>query len=164
MRLAGTATALVIVAAAVSGCAGGGGGGGDATAPTAVPTVAPTSAPASEEPTSGAPAPLQAACSRYDASHDTARQVVSAAASPILASGPAFFLITLRQVATDAISTVPTSAAVFTELQAAIDDLNKQASAALPPGADGTKTLVTVQPARLAAALEATDRLCAGGK
>ncbi|MDQ2723509.1 MAG: hypothetical protein M3Y19_09445 [Actinomycetota bacterium] len=104
---------------------------------------------------------MQTACTAYNAAHNTARQVAVSAANPIVASGPALFLINLRQTASSAISTVPESAAVFTELRDAIDDLNNQATTALPPGADGTKTLVTVKPARLSAALDAADKLCA---
>lgn len=142
------------VSAAVSACSGG-------SAP-ATTQPAPTSAGPTSQPTAQPkPTALQAVCTRYNSAHITARQVVTSAADPILASGPALFLINLRQTAADAVTSVPESAAVFTELRDSIDDLNNQATAALPPGADGTKTLVTVKPARLGAALDAADKLCA---
>jgi len=153
VRLAGTSAALALLAAAaLTAC----GGGGDA--PTATTTSAPAAPPATTQPSA-----LAATCARYATAHDTARQVVRSAASPVLAAAPAFVLIGLRQTAVDAINSVPPSAAMFTELRDAIDDLNRQATAALPPGADGTKTLVTVQPARLGAALDGVDTLCATG-
>lgn len=169
MRSVGTSAALaLVVAAVVSGCGGSSTPAAQTSAQPAPTLSAPTqpAAPSASPPSAGSPsaAPsgaLAAACTRYGTTHVIARQVADAAASPILASGPAFFLITLRQTATDAISSVPASAAVFTELRNAIDDLNGQASKALPPGADGAKTLVKLQPARLGAALDAVDTLCA---
>ena len=144
----------VLVSAAVSACSG---GSAPATTQPAPTSAGPTSQPAAQP----KPTALQAVCTRYNSAHITARQVVTSAADPILASGPALFLINLRQTAADAVTSVPESAAVFTELRDSIDDLNNQATAALPPGADGTKTLVTVKPARLGAALDAADKLCA---
>ena len=143
----------VLVAAAVSACSGGGAPATTQPAPTSAGPTAPTAQPK--------PTALQAVCTRYNSAHVTARQVVTSAANPILASGPALFLINLRQTAADAITSVPESAAVFTEMRDSIDDLNNQAIAALSPGTDGTKTLVTVKPARLSAALDAADKLCA---
>lgn len=156
----------MLCAAAVAGC-GGAGTGAATTAPTTnTPT---TTAPAATAPegsssTAGPSPALAQACASYASTHQTARQVVESAAEPILAAGPAFFLINLRQTAVDAISAVPAAAGVFTELRDAIDDINQQATAALPPGADGTKTQVRVQPARLGAALDAVDKLCAGAR
>ncbi len=142
----------VVVASAVSAC-----GGGNSAAPATTTTA--TSTTTTQAPTQSTA--LQAACQGYNAAHLTARQVANSAAKPIVAGAPALFLISLRQTATDAIASVPESAAVFTELRDAIDDLNNQATSAVPPGADVTKTLVTVKPARLSAALDAADKLCA---
>lgn len=144
-RILGSALLTIGGFLALAGCAG----GGDTPAPTTSATAAPSSA-------------LAQTCARYAQTHDTARQVVTSAAEPILAAGPAFFLIDVRQTAVDAINTVPSAAPKFTELRDAIDDFNAQASAALPPGADPTKTLVQLQPGRLGAALDGVDQLCAG--
>ena len=141
-----TAVALgAVLAAVLSGC--GGGGASTTTTPTTSSSAAPPSA-------------LAAACTRYEGSRTTARQVAASAASPILAAGPALFLVNLRQVAGDAAASVPESATTFTELRDAIDDVNSQATAAVPAGAEPSKTLVRVNPARLSAALDATDKLC----
>lgn len=47
------------------------------------------------------------------------------------------------------------------EVIAAIDDLQAQAAAGVPPSADPTKTLVRLDPTRLVAALDEADRVCA---
>lgn len=103
---------------------------------------------------------LAQACDRHGQTAVISRQVVSSAAEPVLASAPAFVLVGARQSATDAVAAVPSAAPVFGELVAAIDDLDAQATAQLPRGADGATTLVQLQPARLGAALDAVDALC----
>lgn len=125
----------------------------------ATPSASSTTAAARATSTGGAAA-LEQVCAGYDTTRGIARQLVSSAASPIVASGPVFFLITLRQTASSAIVTVPEFASVFVELRDAIDDLNQQATAALPPGADGSKTRVALNASRLGAALDRVDKLC----
>ena len=161
MRRVTTAVVLgAALAAVLSGCGGGGDSSSSSSSSTATTTSTAPAASSSAAPSAPSTA-LSTACTRYEGSRSTARQVAASAAKPILAAGPALFLINLRQVAVDAAASVPESAAVFTELSDSIDDLNNQATAAVPPGADAAKTLVTVQPARLSAALDAIDKLCA---
>ncbi|WP_127783283.1 hypothetical protein [Rhodococcus sp. X156] len=142
---------LPVVAGLVvlSACGSGGSETSQPAPASAAPTTSPTAAPG-----------LPQACARYRAASTIARQVVTSAAEPVLASAPAFVLLGVRQGATDAAAAAPTAAPVFGEVVAAVDDLDAQAVARLPSGADGSTTLVQLQPQRLGAALDAADALC----
>ncbi len=107
--------------------------------------------------------PTGAVCKAYAASASDARTPISAMREQAVL-GPFIAVIELapRQVAQQGASAGdPAVAAAMAELAAAIDGLDAQAKAALPPGADATATPVRIDPTRLAAALDAADKACA---
>lgn len=157
--LTGVVTAISI---ALAGCS--------ASAPPtqAAPTVttAPSGGagpPGPSGPSSSAPAnPSVAACTSYVGAIQIPRQVVSTASTkPVLGPAVALVLVSFRGVASGvSLPADPALGATFTELVGAVDDLSNQLERGLPAGADATKTPVTVDPARLRSALDATDAQC----
>lgn len=157
-----TASALLL-AALVVGATGCGSDEPTTAAPaTATTTAAASSSTAAPAPSSGADSPA-AQCAAVTGSEVGARQVVTTSATQaVLRPAVALVLLDLRDKAlTASTSTAEPYAPAFTELVAAIDDVDAQAGAQLPPGADTTKTAVRVDGARLAAALDAVDAVCA---
>jgi len=121
------------------------------------------SGPSSPAPSSSAPAnPSVAACTSYVGAIQIPRQVVSTASTkPVLGPAVALVLVSFRGVASGvSLPADPALGATFTELVGAVDDLSNQLERGLPAGADATKTPVTVDPARLRSALDATDAQC----
>jgi hypothetical protein len=83
-------------------------------------------------------------------------------AGPVLSPFVALIELAPRQVAEQGkAATDPAVAGALAELAGALDELDAQGRAALPPGADLTKTPVRLDPTRLAAALDGADRACA---
>jgi len=120
-------------------------------------------APSSSAPSNSAPAnPSVAACTSYVGAIQIPRQVVSTASTkPVLGPAVALVLVSFRGVASGvSLPADPALGATFTELVGAVDDLSNQLERGLPAGADATKTPVTVDPARLRSALDATDAQC----
>jgi len=87
--------------------------------------------------------------------------VSTASTKPVLGPAVALVLVSFRGVASGvSLPADPALGATFTELVGAVDDLSNQLERGLPAGADATKTPVTVDPARLRSALDATDAQC----
>lgn len=157
------AAAGASVLALVAGCSS---GGGDSTNPTSTSTPPPT--PPSSTSTSAAatttasPDPSKAACETYAAATGNPRQVVlSASTKPVL--GPAVALVTIsfrNTVSSLAPPADPQLSAAFAGVVAALDQLSKQFSDALPKGANPVSTPVKVDPSRLSKALDDTDAVC----
>lgn len=139
-------------------------GGAGPPGPSGPSSPAPSSsAPSSSAPSSSAPAnPSVAACTSYVGAIQIPRQVVSTASTkPVLGPAVALVLVSFRGVASGvSLPADPALGATFTELVGAVDDLSNQLERGLPAGADATKTPVTVDPARLRSALDATDAQC----
>lgn len=150
--------ALALAGALMSGCAAGGAGGTPdvpASASAAPSTTAPSTAPA---------APDAAACQRHAPAAAGIRKVIGAIeAGPVLPAGVALFLLAPRQAYAVPGVQDPELAATVAEVVAAIDDLDAQGKALLPPGGNATQDAVRLDPTRIRAALENLDRLCGSG-
>jgi hypothetical protein len=103
-------------------------------------------------------------CADHDTTVSTVRGVADALASgPVLPAGVALFLITPRARATVPGVADPALVAAGAELVAAIDDLDAQGVALLPPGGNVTRDPVQLDPTRILAAAAELERLCAAG-
>jgi hypothetical protein len=103
-------------------------------------------------------------CADHDNTVNTVRGVADALASgPVLPAGVALFLTTPRARATGPGAADPALIAVGAELVAAIDDLDAQGVALLPPGGNVTRDPVQLDPTRILAAAAELERLCAAG-
>jgi hypothetical protein len=103
-------------------------------------------------------------CADHDNTVSTVRGVADALASgPVLPAGVALFLTTPRARATVPGVADPALIAAGAELVAAIDDLDAQAVALLPPGGSVTRDPVRLDPTRIRAAAAELERLCATG-
>ncbi len=79
---------------------------------------------------------------------------------PVLPAGVELFLTGPRADAVAPNATGPELTAARTELVAAIDDLDAQARALLPPGGNATRDPVQLDPARILAAAAEIEQLC----
>ena len=159
------AAAALLISAGLLG-AGAACGSSDTGAPaTTTTTSAATSSPApSSAPGSAGAVPDTAvqACESVT-SATAARQVVTTAGTkPVLRPAVALVLLETRQAATAGISAPAPVGPAFSELLAAVDDLDARLGSALPDGADPVQTPVTVDPSRLGAALDRVEQACAG--
>jgi hypothetical protein len=103
-------------------------------------------------------------CADHDNTVSTVRGVADALSSgPVLPAGVALFLTTPRARATVPGVADPALIAAGAELVAAIDDLDAQAVALLPPGGNVTRDPVQLDPTRIRAAAAELERLCAAG-
>jgi hypothetical protein len=156
VRRTRNALAAATLLGVLAGCAG------PAAAPAPpVPAPAP-SAPAA--PSSPGPSGDQAVCAAHSETADTVRNLVVPAmrSGPILPRAAAFLLLNSRNRAATPGVEDPALAAAQAELVAAIDDVDAQGRAGLPPGGDPGTTPVQLDPTRLVAAVEAVEKACAG--
>ena len=128
-----------------------------AAAPTAAPAPGPTApAPAAAGAEAGAPA-----CANAPVTISTVRGIADALErGPVLPAGVELFLTGPREAAVAPDPSGPELAAARAELVAAIDDLDAQARALLPPGGNVTRDPVQLNPARILAAAAEIERLC----
>jgi hypothetical protein len=139
--------ALVVV---LAGCSS---GGSAPVAPLPPTTVA---GPADADPD-------RVACARHAESGALVRRVVAEIEKgPVLPAGVAIILVGSRSGYGTPGSTDPSLTAALQEVGAAIDDLDRQGHAKLPPGGDVATSKVALDPTRTIAALDAADAACAG--
>lgn len=101
------------------------------------------------------------ACQRYGTSARTARSVLEGIRNgPVVPAGVSFFLLPVRDAANAAGVRDATLATALKEVVAAVDDLDAQAQAKIPPGSDPVRTTVTIDPTRAIAAMAAVDQAC----
>jgi hypothetical protein len=160
------AAALV---ALLAGCAGPDSAGPPAAAPAgSAPAPAPAAPPTPAPPTPAPPTPEPGAgrdgagCVGFARTVSTVRGIADALRQgPVLPAGVALFLLGPRaQAAAPGVSD-PQLAAARIELVAAIDDLDAQGRALLPPGGNATRDAVQLDPTRILAAAAELERLCA---
>jgi hypothetical protein len=112
------------------------------------------------------PAPVgsdAAACRRHTDAAGHVRTLAGVIeARPVLPAAVALLLVSPREAYGMPGAQDPGLVAALAEVVAAIDDLDAQGKALLPPDANPAETAVRLDPARLVAALDAVDRLCAG--
>ena len=152
MRPAGWSPLLgAVLVGLLAGC------GAAAPAPAPGPTAAPAPAAAGAE--AGAPA-----CANAPVTISTVRGIADALErGPVLPAGVELFLTGPREAAVAPDPSGPELAAARAELVAAIDDLDAQAVALLPPGGNVTRDPVQLDPTRIRAAAAELERLCASG-
>jgi hypothetical protein len=129
-----------------------------AAAPAPAPAPGPTAAPAPAAAGAEAGAP---ACANAPVTISTVRGIADALErGPVLPAGVELFLSGPREAAVAPDPSGPELAAARAELVAAIDDLDAQARALLPPGGNVTRDPVQLNPARILAAAAEIERLC----
>lgn len=155
-RIHGGFVGFALTAALLVGC--GGAPDAPAPAPPLPPPAAPTSAPAA------APAdPDTVACLRHAATVDVIRNEIRAyEAAPVAAIRPALVLLAARQAYVVLGVQDRERALAVAEVINAIGDLDAQGKALVPPGGSDLD-LVQLDPTRIRAAMDALDRICAGG-
>jgi hypothetical protein len=137
-----------VLAGLLAGC------GAAAPVPAPGPTAA--TAPAAAGAEAGAPA-----CANAPVTISTVRGIADALErGPVLPAGVELFLTGPREAAVAPDPSGPELAAARAELVAAIDDLDAQARALLPPGGNVTRDPVQLNPARILAAAAEIERLC----
>lgn len=144
------AAQLIMALALVGGCAG--------PAP-AAPAPAVTPAPAAT------PAPVNpdaAACKDAPGTADTVRMIADTVKKgPVLPAAVALFLLDARQKAAAPGISDPALQAAQQQLVAAIDDLDAQGKAKLPPGGNPAADTVTLDMTKALAATAAVRKACA---
>jgi hypothetical protein len=156
----GARIAVAVVLGLLAGCAGS--PGPAAERPAASPAAAP--APAPDAALGRRSGGADAACADYDLAVDTVRGIADALRrGPVLPAGAAMFLTGPRARAAASSTTDPALSAAGTELVAAIDDLEAQGQALLPPGGNLTRDPVQLDPTRILAAATRIERLCGRG-
>lgn len=126
-----------------------------------VPAPTPTSAPGSAAPTSPSANPDDVSCSSEKGTSATVRAIAAEAKKgPLLPAGVALFLVDARQKAA-APATDPALAVAQAELVKAIDDLDAQGEAGLPPGGNAAQNKVKLDVTRILSAVDAVDKACA---
>lgn len=125
-----------------------------APAPASTPPAAPPSGTAAGEP----------GCVDHERTVSMVRGIADAVAQgPVLPAGVALFLLGPRtRAAAVSDSADPELVAARAELVAAIDELDAQGRAALPPGGDAARNPVQLDPTRILAAADELERLCSG--
>lgn len=128
-----------------------------------IPASTPGSPASSPPPTiTAAPDPDAAACAEHVGTAATVRSIAGAVANgPVLPAGVALFLLDARDQASKPVSD-PALAAAQAETVAAIDDVDAQGNAGLPPGGNPARDKVALDTTRILAAVEAVERVCAG--
>jgi hypothetical protein len=142
-----TVAVALLVGALLAGCGGATG--------TPAPAVSPTTPPVGSD---------AAACRRHTDVVGSVRTLARMIeAQPVLPAAVALLLLSPREAyATPGVQD-PALVAALAEVVAAIDDLDAQGKALLPPDANAAETTVQLDASRLLAALDAVDRLCAPG-
>lgn len=154
MRRARIAAALVPLAV-LAGCGGGSG--------PADPTVSPVPLPPSSAPAEPAASPEDRVCSEYGDDQSIVRRIADTLAQqPVLPAAIAIVLLDSRGIATTPGVTDPEILAAQQELIAAIDDLDAQGRALLPPGGNPAQDVVQLDAERILAAVTEIERVCAG--
>lgn len=150
------ATGLVL---ALAGC-------GAPAPPAPAPAPAPTAAPSPGAPSTGAAAsPDDAACTNDPGTADTIRGIAAVAQrQPVLPAAVALLLLDARQKTSGAGLTDPVLIVAQAELLAAIDELDAQGKAGLPPGGNATKDKVKLDMTRALAAVAGVEKACAARK
>lgn len=152
---------VVAVAAAFGLLVGCGTAPAPAPAPSSVAT-GPARPPAVASPAVPSPSPDAAACAAHPSSASTVRGIAAAIErGPVLPAGVALFLLDSRMRAAVPGITDPVLAAALAEFVAAIDELDAQGRAGLPPGGNTAQDLVQLDPTRILAAVESVERACA---
>jgi hypothetical protein len=158
-RLAGPLAAVALVGL-LAGCAGS--ATPNAPAGPAAPAPAPAPAPAlmpAAPPAAGTPDAT--ACADNATTVSTVRGIADALErGPVLPAGVTLFLMTPREKAAAPEVTDPRLRAARAEMVAAIDDLDAQGQALLPPGGDALRDPVQLNPARILAAVAELEHLC----
>ncbi|MHA6783757.1 hypothetical protein ACVGOW_22630 [Pseudonocardia saturnea] len=152
MSRARIAAALVPLAV-LAGC---GGAPGPAT-----PTASPVPLPPSSSP-APAVSPEERVCSEYGDDQSIVRRIANTLAQqPVLPAAIAIVLLDSRGIATTPGVTDPELLAAQMELIGAIDDLDAQGRALLPPGANPAQETVQLDGERILAAVTEIERVCA---
>jgi hypothetical protein len=128
------------------------------------PAPAPTapSATGTGAPTSAAAGPDDVACSADPSTADTIRGIAAVAQKePVLPAAVALFLLDARQKAAAPGLTDPALIAAHAELVAAIDDLDAQGKAGLPPNGNAAQNKVQLDMKRILAAVDGVEKACA---
>jgi hypothetical protein len=133
-----------------------------APSPTSSASAAPSTAPGTGAPTSAAKSPDDAACAADPGTADTVRGIAAVAQKePVLPAAVALLLLDSRQKAAARGLTDPALIAAQAELVAAIDDLDAQGTAGLPPNGNAAQDKVQLDMARILAAVTAVEKACA---
>ncbi|MCY7341664.1 MAG: hypothetical protein LH603_07395 [Pseudonocardia sp.] len=150
----------VALAGVMAGCGAPAPAPPSSTPPSSIPPATTTSAAAA--PTAAGESPDDAVCAQHPASASTVRSIARAVENgPVLPAGVALFLIDARTQAARGGVVDPALAAAQAELLAAIDDLDAQGRANLPPGGNPAEDLVRLDSARVVAAVDVVERICA---
>ena len=138
-------------------------GGCGESRPPATPSTPPSPVAAPPAPTSD---PDLALCRAYNSAAASARTPLDAMRTEaVLVPFVDYIELGSHEIAARAgAARTPEVAGALRELAAAQEDLDAQGRANLPPGADLAKATVRVNPGRLAAALDATDKACAAAR
>jgi hypothetical protein len=138
----------------LAGC----GSAGPADPPPAPPAPAPVVPTPSAVPAAEAGGP---ACTDADITVSTVRGIADALErGPVLSAGVELFLTGPREQAAAPQAAGPELTRARAELVAAIDDLDAQARALLPPGGNAARDPVQLNPTRILAAAAEIERLC----
>jgi hypothetical protein len=145
------ALVLAVTLGVLAGC------GGPA-APAAAPPVAPSAPPSTAAPDR---TPEQLACEQLKGTAGTVRRIAQQAErGPVLPAAVALLLFDPRRLATQPGVQDPELLAARAELVAAIDDLDAQGRALLPPGGNPVQNAVQLDMTRILAAVERLEALC----
>ena len=143
--------AVAALAGLLAGC------GGPTPAPDPTAPAPATSAPA---PSRGAEAGAPA-CADAFVTISTVRGIADALErGPVVPAGVELFLSGPRESAAAPDTAGPALTAARAEMVAAIDDIDAQAQAMLPPGGNATRDPVQLNPDRILAAAAEIERLC----
>lgn len=102
------------------------------------------------------------ACKSAPGTAETVRDIAATAQKgPVLPAAVALFLLDARQKAAAPGITDPALVAAEAAMLSAIDDLDAQGRAALPPGGNPAQNAVKIDPTRALAAVAAVEKACA---
>lgn len=131
-----------------------------ATPAAAAPTT--SAAPGTGAPTTTAKGPDDTACASDPGTADTVRGIAAVAQKePVLPAAVALLLLDSRQKAAAPGLTDPALIAAQAELVAAIDDLDAQGKAGLPPNGNAAQDKVRLDMKRILAAVTTVEKACA---
>jgi hypothetical protein len=140
-----TVAVALLAGVLLSGCGGAPG--------TPAPAVTPTPSPVGSD---------TAACRRHTEVGGHVRTLAGMIeAQPVLPAAVALLLLSPREAYSTPGAQDPALVAALAEVVAAIDDLDAQGKALLPPDGNPAETTVQLDASRVRAALDAVDRLCA---
>ncbi len=126
------------------------------------PAATPSAAAGSGAPTSAAKSPDDAACATDPGTADTVRGIAAVAQKqPVLPAAVALLLLDARQKAAAPGLTDPALVTAHAELVAAIDDLDAQGKAGLPPNGNAAQDKVHLDMKRMLDAVTGVEKACA---